>query len=755
MVGLNSSRIILLATAIVCGPPLMAAEASDLLSIDRIFHDNEFELNKKVPSKWLQGGDRYTTVEASATVADGFDIVGHDSATGEPSVLVSAKQLVPEGAGKPLEIKDYAWSDDGRLLLISTNTVKFRRLESLGDYWLLDLESSDLRQVGADAEPSSLMYAKFSPDSEYVAYMYKNNIYIQSTDDLSTKQLTHDGSELIVNGTGDWVNEEEFSLRDGFKWSPDSKRLCYWQFDTAGVGTFYMMKNTDDVYSHPIPLQYPKAGTTNSATRVGVVDIDTARTAWVRLEGDPRQYYVPQMDWAHSSEQLIIQYVNRLQNTNRVILANATDGATQVIFTDEDKAWLDVNEDVKWLEDGKYFTWLSERDGWRHLYRISRDGKDVKLVTPGQFDIIRVEHIDTDKGWVYYIASPDDNAARYLFRSPLFDEAAVERLTPDGDSGFHEYELSPNSRWAFHTFSTLDTPPAVDLISLPDHASRRVIVDNQDVENLLQATPRGETEFFRIDIGDGIELDGWMMKPPDFDSQRKYPLLVYVYGEPASQTVIKKWRTDRHLWHLMLTQQGYIVASVDSRGTPAPRGRAWRKSIYRQVGIQSPVDQVAAVKALLSARPYLDRERVGSWGWSGGGQMTLNLMFRYPDIYRTGIAIAFVSDQRLYDTIYQERFMGLPDDNEEGYRLGSPITHAEGLEGDLLLIHGTADDNVHYQSAEQLVDKLIELNKTFSLMIYPDRSHSIDEKPNTKRHLYGLMTDFLHENLPPRTASEP
>ncbi|MDH3350827.1 MAG: S9 family peptidase [Gammaproteobacteria bacterium] len=652
-------------------------------------------------------------------------------------------------------MKDYAWSDDGRFLLINTNTVKFRRFESLGDYWLLNLQTSDLRQLASGARPSSLMYAKFSPDSEQIAYMYENNIYIESIDGVTTKQLTHDGSELIVNGTGDWVNEEEFSLRDGFKWSPDSKRLCYWQFDTEGVGTFYMMKNTDDVYSHPIPLQYPKAGTTNSATRVGVVDIKTGQTIWITLEDDPRQHYVPQMDWADSSEQLIIQYLNRLQNTNRVILANASDGATQLIFTDKDEAWLDVNEDVKWLEGGKYFTWLSERDGWRHLYRISRDGRSVKLITPGQFDIISVEHIDTHSGWVYYIASPDDNAARYLFRSPLLDEPRVERLTPLGDSGFHEYEISPNSKWAFHTFSTLDKPPAVDLISLPDHASRRVIVDNRNVESLLQATPRGETEFFKIGIGGGVELDGWMMKPPEFDPQKKYPLLVFVYGEPAAQTVTKKWRTDRHLWHLMLTQQGFIVASVDSRGTPAPRGRAWRKSIYRQIGIQSPADQVAAVRALLSERAYLDGERVGSWGWSGGGQMTLNLMFRYPDIYRTGIAIAFVSDQRLYDTIYQERFMGLPDDNEEGYRLGSPITHAEGLEGDLLLIHGTADDNVHYQSAEQLVDKLIELNKTFSFMPYPDRSHSIDEKPNTKRHLYGLMTDFLHEKLPLRAASEP
>ncbi|MBT8083273.1 MAG: S9 family peptidase [Gammaproteobacteria bacterium] len=731
--------------------PVCAAEADSTLTIDRIFHDKEFELDKKVPSKWLDGGYSYTTVEASQSLADGFDIVRHDSATGETSVLVEAKQLIPEGAEKPLEIKDYSWSEDGRYVLISTNTVKFRRLESFGDYWLLSLADSHLRQVGVDAPPSSLMYAKFSPDSQFIAYMYLNNIYIESIDGRTIRQLTHDGSDLIVNGTGDWVNEEEFGLRDGFKWSPDSKQLCYWQFDTEGVGTFYMIRNTDDVYSQPIPLQYPKAGTTNSAVRVGVVDIESAETVWVKLTGDPRQDYVPQMDWADSSEQLIIQYVNRLQNRNEVLIANAADGSVQHIFTDEDDAWLDVNEDVKWLAGGKYFTWLSERDGWRHLYIVSRDGEEVRLVTPGEFDIIQVDHIDTANGWVYYTASPDDPVARYLFRSPLTGEPEVERLTPGSEPAFHEYEIAPNSKWAFRTFSTLNKPPTVDIVSLPGHTSQRIIVDNYKVEKLLQATSRVETEFFEVDIGDGVVLDAWMMKPPDFDPRKKYPLLMHVYGEPAGQTVIQRWRPgrgERHLWHVMLAQQGYVVASVDNRGTPAPRGRAWRKSIYGQVGILASADQAEAVRTLLTERPYLDPQRVGSWGWSGGGQMTLNAMFRYPDLYRTGIALAFVSDQRLYDTIYQERYMGLPEDNAEGYEQGSPITHAAGLKGKLLIIHGTADDNVHYQNTEQLVDKLIALNKTFTFMMYPDRSHSIDEKPNTKRHLYTLMTNFLHEHLP-------
>jgi dipeptidyl-peptidase-4 len=742
------TSVCVLSAATAATSRAFAADTTDLLSIDRIFHDKEFELNEPVPSKWLGGGDEYTTVQESSSVQGGFDIVRHDSETGQQTILVHAEHLVPAGADAPIEIKDYAWSDDGRFVLISTNTVKFRRLESLGDYWLLNLDTRELRQIGTNARPSTLMYAKFSPDSRHIAYLYDNNIYLENTEGRSVRRLTHDGSDLIVNGTGDWVNEEEFNLRDGFKWSPDSKRLCYWQFDTSGVGTFYMIKNTDDVYSHPIPLQYPKAGTTNSATRVGTVDIESGETVWVELEGDPRQNYVPQMGWAASSDQVIVQYVNRLQNRNQVILANVNDGSSEVIFTDEDDAWLDVNEDLKWLEGGASFTWLSERDGWRHLYRISRDGKDIQLLSPGDFDIIGIENIDAESGWVYYIASPDDNAARYLYRSPLAGEPRVERLTPASAPAFHQYEISPNSNWAQHTFSTMDSPPTTEVISLPAHESKRVIVSNSKVSDLLKATPRGDLEFFKVVIDEGVSLDGWMMKPPDFDPKLKYPLLMYVYSEPASQTVLNQWRTDRYMWHLMLTQKGYIVASVDSRGTPAPRGRAWRKSIYGQIGILASADQAKAVAALLGDRPYLDRERVGSWGWSGGGQMTLNAMFRYPEIYKTGIAVSFVSDQRLYDTIYQERFMGLPSDNEEGYRLGSPITFADQLEGKLLLIHGTGDDNVHYQSSEQLVDRLIEYNKKFSFMMYPDRSHSIDEKENTKRHHYGLMTDFLEENLP-------
>lgn len=725
------------------------AVAQQPLTLPQLFGDDAIRLNERIDSKWLEDGAFYTTVEKSDETADGFDIVRYETGSGERVVIVEASDLLPDDASKPLEIADYQWSADRRYLLVFTNTGKIRRIDALGDYWLLDIDSGDLRQLGEQADASSLMYAEFSPDGSQVAYVYRHNLYVEAVDEPSVSQLTSDGSEQIVNGMGDWVNEEEFGIGKGFKWSPDSRRILYWQFDTAGVGTFYMIKDTDDVYSKPIPLQYPKPGTTNSAVRGGTVSVDTGDTVWFELEGDPRQNYISRMSWADSSAEVLIQYQNREQNVNRVLLADATDGSVRNIFTDRDDAWADANDDPIWLRNGEFFTWLSERDGWRHLYLISRDGSEIKLQSPGDFDIDSVENIDEEGGYVYYIASPDNPTQRYLFRSPLFGDGEAERLTPAAAPRWHSYDIAPGSKWAFHTTSSFGEPPVTDVVSLPDHQTARPLVDNPEMRALLQKTGIGNAEFLKVGIGRGISLDAWMMKPPSFDPSKKYPLLIYVYGEPAGQTAVDRWGGERYLWHVLLTQQGYLVASIDNRGTPAPRGRAWRKSIYGQIGILASADQAAAVKALIAERSYIDADRIGVWGWSGGGAMTLNAMFRYPGLYSTGIAIASPVDQHLYNSIYQERYMGLPDVNVQGYQQGSPINFAQNLEGDLLIVHGTGDDNVHYQNLVQLADRLIHYNKQFSMMAYPDRRHGIELKQNTRLHLFTMMTDYLREHLPP------
>ncbi len=420
-------------------------------------------------------------------------------------------------------------------------------------------------------------------------------------------------------------------------------------------------------------------------------------------------------------------------------------------MSEHDDTWLDLQDELKWIKKDGDFLWLSERDGWRHIYRVNLNGKAPTPVTSGHFDVIQIAEVDEKSGDVYFIASPDNPTQKYLYRVHL-DGKGLERVTPKDQPGTHDYQISPGARWAVHRYSRFDAPPITDLIRLPGHERVRVLADNSALRSKLDALKKVKTEFFRTDIGDGIALDGWCIYPPDFDPNAKYPLLVHVYGEPAGQTVLDAWGGGNALWHRMLAQEGYVVMSFDNRGTPSPRGRAWRKAVFHKVGIIAPQEQAAAVKAELKKRPYLDPKRVGVWGWSGGGSMSLNAIFKYPDLYATAIAIAPVANQRFYDTIYQERYMGLPGDNVEGFTQGSAINFAHQLKGNLLLIHGTGDDNCHYQGTEALINELIRHDKPFSMMAYPNRSHAINEGQNTTLHLRQLMTRYLKEKLPPGPA---
>jgi dipeptidyl-peptidase-4 len=737
------------------------------LSIERVIDSDEFDSKSFGPIRWLEDGSGYTTLEDSQPAEEDEpasadddpndekpkDIVRYEPESGEREIMVPSTRLIPEDESKPLEIDDYSWSTDGKKLLIFTNTKRVWRRNTRGDYWVLNLANWKLQKLGGDAEPSTLMFAKFSPGGKRVAYVRQKNLYVQNLKDLRITQLTEDGSENIINGTSDWVYEEEFALRDGFRWSPNGKSIAYWQFDTEGVRDFHLINYTDELYPKITSFEYPKVGETNSACRVGVISSRGGETQWFDVSNDPRNHYIPRMDWADNSKQIVLQHLNRLQNTNEITLGNVRKGKLRKIMIERDEAWLDVRDklNLKWLNDGKHFTWLSERDGWRHLYMVSRSGREVKLLTPGEFDVIGMVSIDEEHGWAYYTASPDNPTQRYLYRCSLNGSGDTERITPDDQAGTHSYQMSQDSRWAIHTYSSANKPPVIDLVRIPEHKTVRVLEDNSELYEKVAALKKLPTEFFRIDIGDGVLLDGWRIKPRDFDPQEQYPLFFYVYGEPAGQTVLDRWGGEKYLWHLMLAQQGYLVVSVDNRGTPAPRGREWRKCIYRQIGILASADQAAATRAIIKKWPYVDPDRVGIWGWSGGGSMSLNAIFRYPELYHTAMAIAFISNQRFYDTIYQERYMGLPDDNEEGFKNGSPITFAHQLEGNLLIIHGTGDDNCHYQSCEALINELIEHGKHFSMMSYPGRSHSIKEGEGTKRHLYELLTRYLKEKLTPGT----
>ena len=737
------------ALGILCSVAAAAGDVNDpsLLTVERIYDSNEFRGEQRGSFRWLDDGSAYTALEDCAGIKSSKEIVRYDPSTGVREIIVPAQRLIPEGQSSPLKISDYSWSKDRRKLLIFTNTRRVWRQNTRGDYWMLDLDDWTLRQLGGDAKPSTLMFAKFSPDGRHVAYLRDGNIFVQDVRTLKTGQLTRDGSPTIINGTGDWVYEEEFGLRDGFQWSPDGKLIAYWQFDSSGVLAYRLINNTGSLYPEITTIPYPKVGQQNSACRVGVVKASGGRTRWLRLSDDPRNHYIPRMGWTADSKSLILQQLNRLQNTAELIRADVRTGAWRTVLRDEDEAWVEACDSLTWLDGGTSLAWLSERDGWQHLYRVASADGQITLLTPAQADVIRLERIDEKGGWAYYMASPDNPTQRYLYRVRLDGSGKAERVTPQDQAGTHAYDISPDCKWALHTYSSFDVPPVVELVSMPDHHAVRVLTDSSELRDKLATLKRGPMEFFRVDIGDGVLLDAWCMKPPDFDPAKRYPLLFHVYGEPAGQTVLDQWGGDKYLWHLMLAQRGCIIVSVDNRGTPAPRGCQWRKCIYRQIGVLASADQAAAARAIMAQRPYIDPNRVGVWGWSGGGSMTLNAMFRYPELYHTGVAVAFISNQRFYDTIYQERYMGLPDDNAEGYKNGSPITFAHQLQGNLLLIHGTGDDNCHYQSCEALVNELIRCKKQFRMMSYPNRTHSIREGEGTKIHFYELITRYLAENL--------
>jgi len=728
-----------------------------LLTLDTVFTYGARGLNAM---QWQSDGSGYMALEPSASKREEPDIVRYDAVTGERTILISAENLVPPGSSSALRVEEFEVSPDGQKLLLFTNTARVWRSNTRGDYWVVDLKTFKLQKLGGPAKPSSLMFAKFSPDGTRVGFVRENNIYVEALADGRITQLTTDGSRYIVNGTFDWVYEEELFCRDGWRWSPDGKQIAYWQLNSEGVKEMLLVNNTANLYPVVTSFPYPKAGEMNSAARTGVISSTGGSTRWFNVPGDPRDHYLARMEWAANSDEVIIQQLNRLQNTNVVMLGDSRTGIVHTIMTEKDDAWVDVawgdidwdkrglaRGEVEWMNGGKSFLWASERDGWRHIYSISRDGKQVKAVTPGNYDVIGVDYVDEKTGWIYFTASPDNPTQRYLYRTRLNGEGAPEKLSPATQAGSHDYTISPRGDLAVHNYSAFGVPPAIEVVRLPDHSSVRSLIDNKALRDRLSKLKPTPAEFFRVDIGEGVQLDGWMIKPPDFDSRKHYPVLFYVYGEPWGQTVLDGWGGTNFMWHRMLAQQGYIVMSVDNRGTPAPRGRAWRKSIYRRMGIVNSGDQAAAVKAIIKW-PFVDASRVGIWGWSGGGSSSLNAIFRYPDLYQVAMSVAPVPDLRYYDTIYQERYCRRPQDNPEEYKQSSPITFAGQLKGQLLVVHGTGDDNVHYQGTEELTNALIAANKPFTIMPYPNRSHGIYEGRGTTRHLYGLLTRYLHEKLP-------
>ena len=738
---------LLLASAPAAIDAQQSVRDSSVLTLERIF-SREFATDRFGPADWLDDST-FTILEPATAPATGQDIVRYDAASGRRTILVPSTSLIPTGSSTPLDVEGFQLSPDGKLVLIFTNSKRVWRQNTRGDYWVLDRGTGQLRHLGGNAPASTLMFAKFSPDGRRVAYVREHNLYAEDLASGRIIPLTTDGSRTIINGTFDWVYEEELALRDGFRWSPDGRRIAYWQLDASGVRDYLLINDTDSIYSYVTPVQYPKAGGQNSAARVGVVSAEGGPTQWIAVPGDPRNNYIARMDWAANPNEIVLQHLNRLQNTNEVMLADARTGVAKTILVERDSAWVDVGDDLYWLRKGSTFTWVSERDGWRHLYIVPRTGTPPRLITSGSFDVGSIA-LDTLAGWAYYSASPDNPTQSYLYRSPLTGSGRAERITPANEPGSHEYSISPGGHWAFHTWSSFGVPPTTELVRLPSHQKVRTLVDNSVLKARIARLDRGQSKYFKVTVGGNTSVDAWMMLPPRFDSTKKYPVLFYVYGEPAGTTVMDRWGS--YLWPVLLTQHGIIVMSVDNRGTATPRGRSWRKIVYGAVGLIAVADQTIAARTI-GRMSFVDSTRMGVWGWSGGGATTLGLLFTSPDVYKMGMSVAPVSDKRYYDTIYQERYMGLPATNVEGYHRASAVPFAGNLKADLLIVHGSGDDNVHYQNTEAVVNALIAANKPFTMMVYPNRTHCICEGQNTSLHLFSLLTRYVDEHLGDRGAA--
>lgn len=667
----------------------------------------------------------------------------------ERKTVISRALLSSSDAGKAILVRSFQLNDEGTKALIYTNSKKVWRYDTRGDYYVADITNNTLKQIGKDKPASSLMFAKFSPDATKVAYVSGHNIYVEDLNTGVSKALTTSGTSRLINGTFDWVYEEEFDCRDGFRWSSDGKSIAYWQIDARNIRNFLMINNTDSIYSFNIPVEYPKVGEDPSACKIGLVNVENAETKWLAVPGSQVQNYIPRMDWVPNTNNIILQQLNREQNVSTIYLANASTSNITEVYKETDKVWIDAVDKFHWINKNKEFVLKTEKDGWAHLYRVNIENKKTTLITNGNYDVMTINLIDEPNNLVYFSASPTNATQKYLYKTKLDGRGKLDMITPSIWPGTHNYSISPTGDFALHSYQSSSVRPVNEWMNFKTNnpLSMSGSLTNQVGS---QTAVKNKVEFFKVTTEDGVELDGWMKKPENFDRTKKYPVVFYVYGEPASATALDVFTAGFNRLYLGdMAKDGYIYISMDNRGAPVPKGKDWRKAIYKNIGQLNIRDQAMAAKKLLATHSFMDKDRVAVWGWSGGGSSTLNLLFNYSDIYQTGISIAPVANQLTYDNIYQERYMGTPFPTTEAYVKGSPVTHAKNLKGNLLLIHGTGDDNVHYQNAEMLINELVKHKKPFQLMSYPNRSHSISEGEGTGAHLALTYTNFLQQHCPP------
>ena len=712
----------------VCVLLVQIAFGQKSITLEGIWQNYSFYA-KSVPGFNFQNdGKHYTRKE-------GTTITQYDLTSGkQTAVLFDGSQVSSEGDYSG-GLDSYTFSEDERKLLISTGTESIYRHSTKANYFVWN--GKDLRALFADGKQR---YATFDPTAEKVAFVHENNLFFKDLKSGEVVQITNDGEQnAIINGATDWVYEEEFSFARGFQWSPDGKKIAFYRFDESHVKEFTMTNYRGDLYPEYVTFKYPKVGEKNAFVSIHIYDLENEKTVRVAT-GKNLDQYIPRIKWTKDPSTLCVFRMNRHQNHLELLLADASTGKTNLLLEEKSKYYVDIHDNLTFLKDGKRFIWTSEKSGWNHVYLYNMDGTLIRQLTEGDYEVTNFYGVDEENSLIYYRAAAESPMQRELYS---IDLKGKNKTKLSKQVGYHSAQFSSTFDYFVDTYSNINTPPTYTVYNRAGQKVR-VIEENRNLRNLQSDYNVQPVEFFDFKTSEGVSLNAYSIKPPNFDSRKEYPVFMYLYGGPGSQQVIDSWRGQNYWWFQMLAQQGFMVVCVDNRGTGA-RGEEFKKMTYLELGKYETIDQIEAAK-YLGGLPYVDENRIGIFGWSYGGYMSSLCLLKGNDVFKAAIAVAPVTNWKWYDTIYTERYMQTESENPSGYRDNSPINFADRLHGNYLLVHGMGDDNVHFQHTAEMANALISANKQFDTYFYPNRNHGI-YGDNARYHLYFKMTQFLKDKL--------
>jgi len=733
---MKNIRLSILVLLIIIGNVTIAQDTLKTISVKDIWKTYSFVAKSVRGINSLANGKEYTMIKKGSVVV-------YDYKTGDSvSTLVNAIDLSVAGSDEPIRLSSFSMNNAENMFLIPTKREAIYRHSSKSEYFVWDVNTKELKPLSGDGKQS---LADFSPNSDKIAYVRDNNIFVKDLASDTEKQITTDGKKNhIINGTCDWVYEEEFGFTKGFRWSPDGKRIAYYRFDESKVKE-YTLTYYGDLYPDWEKYKYPKAGEDNSIVEIFIYELGTGVTTKVDI-GTETDQYIPRIKWTSDPEKLAVQRLNRLQNHLDILLVDATSGNSKIIYTEDNSYYIDITDNLIFTPDNKHFIITSEVDGYNHIYLYHMDGTFSKQLTSGNWEITNVYGYDAKHKMIYYQSAESSPLNRDLYKVTL----KGKKTKISQKDGTNNASYSNNFKYFINNFSTSGVPP-VYTVNLSSGEEVRVIEDNEALRNKLAEYQISKPKFFTISTpeitlpdGSEVELNAWKILPYNFDPTKKYPVLLSIYGGPGSQEVRNSWGGFNYMWFQMLAENGIIVMAVDNRGTGA-RGEEFKKMTYLELGKYETLDYIETAK-FMGNLPYVDKTKIGIFGWSYGGFMSSNALFQGADYFSTAIAVAPVTNWKYYDNIYTERFMRTPQENPDGYNNNSPINHVDKLKGNYLLVHGGADDNVHPQNSLDMFSALVKADKQFDFYLYPNKNHGI-YGGNTRYHLFKKMTDFLYENL--------